>query len=457
MDEADHGTKKRAVEELTDRMMRLHYAENDVEGLLEHFDDEFSWIGAGEDEYAFGTDRVKEAFRSFAGNVLKCNLSDGEYNVLEIAPGAYLCTGRVWISTDPSTNAYIRVHQRISAVVRETEDGRLACCHIHVSNPYSEMDPSEMGFPTNMAQQTYEYLQEKIEEQRRQLEAQTAELDGIYNSVPCAIMRFARSGGKYTLLTANRTTATMVGADERETIRLDWSRGHSPHVVEEDVPAVEDALAKLREPGDSVDLVYRLRQEDGTVLHVSGASTFVARDERGDVIQRIAFDISDRIALEEALRRKSYEDSLTGVFNRAKFRELLRGGAYDDAERLNVAYVDVNGLKETNDRFGHLAGDELICQTAACIRRVFPGKTFRIGGDEFVVIDADLDAEVFERQVGKVMALLEDCGVSASVGLSQRTENADPNAQFEEADRLMYQEKASYYRQGGNDRRKGRG
>ena len=67
-----------------------------------------------------------------------------------------------------------------------------------------------------------------------------------------------------------------------------------------------------------------------------------------------------------------------------------------------MACFDINGLKGTNDREGHSAGDLLIHRTAAHIRRVFEGKAYRTGGDEFVVIDASSGEDAFFKGVEAV-------------------------------------------------------
>ena len=58
------------------------------------------------------------------------------------------------------------------------------------------------------------------------------------------------------------------------------------------------------------------------------------------------------------------------------------------AEPRSYLAVDINGLKEVNDTFGHEAGDQLIIGAANCIERAFGdyGKVFRTGGDEFIVL-----------------------------------------------------------------------
>ncbi|SHK46215.1 diguanylate cyclase (GGDEF) domain-containing protein/HDIG domain-containing protein [Fibrobacter sp. UWEL] len=88
-------------------------------------------------------------------------------------------------------------------------------------------------------------------------------------------------------------------------------------------------------------------------------------------------------------------DSLTGLENRLSFDNLLKKIDSDrNPSDWVMLMIDVNGLKYTNDTFGHLAGDALIVAAAQTITDAFgaSGHCFRIGGDEFVVLaDAGLD------------------------------------------------------------------
>ena len=97
--------------------------------------------------------------------VPKCNIWNEEYHVVVASPDVYICTGRAWIATDPSTSIYLRVHQRITAVFRWV-DGTPRCCHIHISNPYSEMTQKDVGFPTQMGQHTYSAMQTNMAQDR---------------------------------------------------------------------------------------------------------------------------------------------------------------------------------------------------------------------------------------------------------------------------------------------------
>lgn len=443
---------ERGAVALTSYLMHRHYCENDVDGILAWFDDRFLWLGTGEEEYASGTETVKAIFRQFAGKVPKCNISDEHYDAIAIAPGVFLCTGRLWIATDPSTNVYLRVHQRVAMVFRAVE-GTLRCCYIHISNPYAEMTEGDVDFPTRVARQTYEYLQQCVEEQKKRIAEQTAELRSIYDTVSCGIIRLVRKGGVYHLLTFNRTLCDILGVTEGEARALDWSRGFYDGIIAGDAGRMAYALEALKAPGDVTHVDFHMDSRDGRRLCLTGTNTFISEDERGQIIQCIAFDVTRRMELEETLKRLSYEDTLTGLFNRNSFNAELRRRHSDPGERLGVACFDINGLKATNDREGHSAGDMLIHRVAAHIRRVFEGKAYRTGGDEFVVIDASSGEEDFRKGVNAVREAMRKDGLQISAGASWRGSGCDIKEQFDEADRRMYEDKKRFYSDGRHDRR----
>lgn len=83
--------------------------------------------------------------------------------------------------------------------------------------------------------------------------------------------------------------------------------------------------------------------------------------------------------------RRSLIDQLTGLNNRRAFEETK--ASMTTGESLGVVFADLNNLKYTNDTYGHLAGDDLICNFSDIILMCFRHEEiFRIGGDEFVVL-----------------------------------------------------------------------
>lgn len=303
---------------LASRLMHLHYCENDVDSIISAFAPEFLWMGAGEDEYIAGRQACTGAFRQMKGEIPRCNIWDEEYDVIQPAAGFYIVTGRMWIATDPSTRMYLKVHQRVSFVFQETDEG-LKCSHIHCSNPYQEMMEGEQ-FPEKIGRQSYEYVQERLnrleeemqkknlqaEEDARRLREQTGLLSSIYDTVPCGIIRFSRSRDKgYRLISANRAALTLLGYDSVEEGLRDWHDGVLGTVLREEQERLRDCYLKLQSPGDRQDMEYRAQWKDGSIHWMDGTNMVVGTTPEGDyIIQRTLVDITARKTLQQQLDRE---------------------------------------------------------------------------------------------------------------------------------------------------------
>jgi diguanylate cyclase (GGDEF)-like protein len=169
-------------------------------------------------------------------------------------------------------------------------------------------------------------------------------------------------------------------------------------------------------------------------------------------------DISDRKALEEELAHQAFHDSLTGLTNRAVFRDrvdhaLARGSR--QGQRLAVLLLDLDGFKMINDSLGHDAGDELLVAVGrrlqACGRS--SDTVARLGGDEFAILLEDEvdDARartVATRLLQQLAAPFEVRGrevfVRASVGIALSAEGvaAQTDELIRNADTAMYAAKA---------------
>ncbi|MGQ9729941.1 MAG: diguanylate cyclase [Candidatus Zipacnadales bacterium] len=102
-------------------------------------------------------------------------------------------------------------------------------------------------------------------------------------------------------------------------------------------------------------------------------------------------DVTERRGNEEELRRASVTDELTGLYNRRGFETLAEQHlklALRHQRPAALIFVDLNGLKQLNDRFGHAAGDEALIEVAEVLRRTFRESDIiaRWGGDEFVIL-----------------------------------------------------------------------
>ena len=118
------------------------------------------------------------------------------------------------------------------------------------------------------------------------------------------------------------------------------------------------------------------------------------------------------------LEKLSFEDTLTEVFNRNKFNHDVENLKVLKLDNVGIAYFDINGLKLINDTKGHVEGDRIIKAAAKTIKDVFPNKTYRIGGDEFVVVDESFNEAQFNSHVENVLRGFSENGISVSVGVS---------------------------------------
>ena len=164
-------------------------------------------------------------------------------------------------------------------------------------------------------------------------------------------------------------------------------------------------------------------------------------------------DITERKELENKLTQMAKYDNLTGLANRALFREfLLMSLARSERRHKNtgIMYLDLDHFKEINDTLGHDAGDALLLSVAnrlqECVRD--GDMVARLGGDEFAIVlddvaepaDAELIAEKILEQFDKPHDLFgEDRKVGTSIGIATSCHSGDnPDALIKAADEAMY-------------------
>lgn len=170
--------------------------------------------------------------------------------------------------------------------------------------------------------------------------------------------------------------------------------------------------------------------------------------ELGNKIRLLEHQLSEQIAF---VQSQAYIDGLTGLGNRTAYEEYvnqLETKIKAGHAAFSVALFDLNGLKNINDLHGHEAGDRAIVEVASALKQSFSGaKLYRIGGDEFVVIQEGNDSD-FPSRLQEVERILgETKEVSTAKGYSVFTLAIDSGYRevFRRADNAMYDDKKRYY------------
>lgn len=440
------------IAELASDIIHTHYCKRDTEAMLSYLADPFSWIGDAEDAYGRDVDNLASTLQHNVDLPACLDVVDEHYDVVELSSDTYLACGMFsLVAASPDTAE--RTHLRATMVFKRHESG-FRCHHIHLSLPKMQPDsrlPRVIDDPERASQGTGTRASSR---ECLEFERQALLFSSIYETVPCGILRFVRDKeGIYRLQFYNRAAADLMGAPDGQLEASEWSRGICPMMDIDDAVKLARRMDGLAAVGDTASAICHIVQRDGTTRYVSSINRLVDTTGEGDIIQKLVLDITEHVEMERALVKISYEDALTHLYNRSRFRRDLENDRFAAVAHLGVAYFDINGLKTMNDRFGHAAGDDLILRCARIIRKTCHGDAYRIGGDEFVVIDIESEQSEFTDQVDRAIRSLTANSISVAVGTSWRTAPAcDIKAQFEEADRLMYENKAAYYRT--HDRRR---
>ncbi|HKB59100.1 MAG TPA: sensor domain-containing diguanylate cyclase [Gallionellaceae bacterium] len=204
---------------------------------------------------------------------------------------------------------------------------------------------------------------------------------------------------------------------------------------------------------------YRMRGHDGELRWIGGHGKAMHRDSHGRATRVVGItqDITQRKLSEQEIWRLAHTDLLTGLPNRVLLYDRLSqmaayAGRHD--QMFSLLFLDLDGFKEVNDRYGHDIGDKLLQEVAARLGRIIRGEDTmaRVGGDEFILILSGIQGrEDAATAAGKILGLLHEefligncrCHIGGSIGIALYPEDSeDMDALVSRADDAMYAAKA---------------
>ncbi|MGH7628073.1 MAG: putative bifunctional diguanylate cyclase/phosphodiesterase [Gemmatimonadales bacterium] len=216
-------------------------------------------------------------------------------------------------------------------------------------------------------------------------------------------------------------------------------------------PARAFIAEAARTPGVGAPVEWRFRQPDGSALHAEIIATNLLDEPtvRGIVLN--TRDVSERKRLEQQLVHQAFHDPLTGLANRALFRDRVSHAltlARRHGHALTVLFLDLDDFKKVNDSLGHEVGDRLLIAAAerfrSCTR--VTDTVARFGGDEFAILLEERgakDAGTLVERLGEAMEppfLLggNEVHVHVSIGIASASGADTADDLLRNADVAMY-------------------
>ena len=221
-------------------------------------------------------------------------------------------------------------------------------------------------------------------------------------------------------------------------------------------PSEELAIKYTREDNEVIETKNSIKAEtilysdDGTEIYTEAVKVPVI-DKDGDVagVVGLILDVTEKKEAEEKLKRLSFTDILTGLYNRTYFEEKAQELLREEYLPVGVIMGDANGLKLVNDTLGHSQGDALLKLIANLLKDVCSERQliFRTGGDEFVILvpnTTEYECEHIIRKIFKQCRNYKHDLIDVSISLgSSITDNLNKSIYdaLKEADDKVYRQK----------------
>ncbi len=231
------------------------------------------------------------------------------------------------------------------------------------------------------------------------------------------------------------------------------------------IPSASSITARLTPENPVTRFEQSQKHSDGRIRWQQWSIHGLFKEDGSlEELQAVGHDITERKQREEELLDLGTHDNLTGLFNQNYFKSEMDRLSNSSNYPVSIIFGDVDGLKITNDTYGHAAGDRLLRQTATILKSAFRPEDViaRIGGDEFAVLLPRTNEKTVSEIMKRVRDSLEnyneknrqkspkkrDVNINMSLGYATAEDGQPLDKTLELADKAMFQEKAA---RGGRD------
>ena len=298
----------------------------------------------------------------------------------------------------------------------------------------------------------YQRVTNALHEQVSLLAESENKLQTILDSVDACIYL---KDDRYRYLFANRAVRLLLGREAADIIGFEDSEFFDPATAE----SIRRNDARVFENGETLvaEETSTIRESGKTITYRSTKIPLVDGEGRIYALCGISTDITLLKEREAHLQYLAHYDMLTALPNRVLLADRLNQAMTQARRRgqlLAVAYLDLDGFKAVNDRYGHGIGDQFLVALAGHLKQMLrDGDTFaRLGGDEFIAVLPDLpDSAAGIPLLTRLLAAVAEpvqlgdltLGVTASLGATfyPQVDEVDADQLLRQADQAMYQAK----------------
>ncbi|MDD4122645.1 MAG: diguanylate cyclase, partial [Eubacteriales bacterium] len=290
-------------------------------------------------------------------------------------------------------------------IARNDEIGRISDSFNRVAD--------KMQFLINNLEDTVKERTEELYKVNADLEENKNQLQLILNSTAEAIYGMDLKGA---CTFCNMSCIKLLGYNSQDEL-LGRNIHHKIHHTRRDGTPIPVDVCRILQ---SIKEGKGFDADDEVFWRIDGTSFDVAyhsypQIKNGEVIGGVVtfMNITERKQKEAEIQYLSCHDILTGLYNRSCFEVNRKKIDIPDNLPLSVIFADINGLKMTNDIFGHAAGDELIKKSAKILVRSCRENDIiaRIGGDEFIILLPNTSEEKAEKVISRINSEFLDARV----------------------------------------------
>ena len=247
------------------------------------------------------------------------------------------------------------------------------------------------------------------------------------------------------------------------TISEEFNMQHT-YLYEKSILSVENQSVETYRWNDTDKRLTAQRLRNGMIFTVCVTEQEIKQPQQKTLIDSVLVIllimsgfVAVTVLLTKAIVRLIYTDAMTQVGNKTAYNECvdLVSKRMRDKElvKFQVVVVDINDLKKMNDTHGHEYGDKLIQNGASILKKVWGNEnTYRVGGDEFVVVCTDKEVECVKERISLFEEAIEDYNrqntceelyLQMAIGMAVYNSETDKEYMdvFRRADSAMYEDK----------------